>query len=376
MNESYIYNKLRASGLTDAGAAGLMGNMAAESGLDSQNLQNSANARLGMSDAEYTAAVDNGSYSNFANDGAGYGLVQHTSVGRKQGLYNYAKAKGTSIGDVDTQVEYVVSEIQSQPDLWTKLTTTQNVADASNAVLTRYERPANQSGSMKAARASASAQYQGLSGAYATAEATTQYPVVMDTLYMEAQAAVPESVPSVPLTQEVAAIQPEVTEQVQPEIMEQIVPETVTVNDLLSVTPETGTMHDLFAQAEEQIPEVSVPDIVPEVVPDVVPEVVPDVVSEPVPDITPVSDVTPVTLEPVVSSETQEKVEFMDSLGMSEAQQEAVLSQMEPESAVSSDTTEAIAEERAEEAMVELADVMPQDEITDEQAVASELLQV
>jgi len=28
-----------------------------------------------MSDAQYTAAVDNGSYTNFIHDSAGYGLV-------------------------------------------------------------------------------------------------------------------------------------------------------------------------------------------------------------------------------------------------------------------------------------------------------------
>ena len=37
-----------------------------------------------MDDKQYTAAVDNGSYKNFVNDSAGYGLAQWTYSSRKQ----------------------------------------------------------------------------------------------------------------------------------------------------------------------------------------------------------------------------------------------------------------------------------------------------
>ena len=47
-----------------------------------------------MTDAEYTAAVDSGSYTNFVRDSAGYGLAQWTYYSRKQALYDYAKAAG------------------------------------------------------------------------------------------------------------------------------------------------------------------------------------------------------------------------------------------------------------------------------------------
>ncbi|MBR3016753.1 MAG: N-acetylmuramoyl-L-alanine amidase, partial [Clostridia bacterium] len=58
--------------------AGIMGNMMAESGLRSNNLQGSKEKALGMTDEQYTAAVDDGSYTNFVHDGAGYGLFQAT----------------------------------------------------------------------------------------------------------------------------------------------------------------------------------------------------------------------------------------------------------------------------------------------------------
>jgi len=58
------------------GVAGLMGNLYAESGLRSNNLQNTYEKTLGMTDEKYTAMVDNGSYTNFVHDSAGYGLAQ------------------------------------------------------------------------------------------------------------------------------------------------------------------------------------------------------------------------------------------------------------------------------------------------------------
>lgn len=83
-NEKTIWDYLTSQGLTPAGAAGLMGNLYAESGLNPTNLQNSYESKLGYTDATYTAAVDSGAYSNFAKDSAGYGLAQWTYWSRKQ----------------------------------------------------------------------------------------------------------------------------------------------------------------------------------------------------------------------------------------------------------------------------------------------------
>ena len=74
--EERIWQRLKAAGYNDFGIAGLMGNLYAESALSSTNLQNTYEKKLGMNDAAYTAAVDNGTYANFAKDCAGYGLAQ------------------------------------------------------------------------------------------------------------------------------------------------------------------------------------------------------------------------------------------------------------------------------------------------------------
>lgn len=81
--EQQIWNYFKSKGMTDAGVAGLMGNLYAESALNPTNLQNSYEKKLGYTDAEYTFAVDNGLYNNFVKDSAGYGLAQWTYWSRK-----------------------------------------------------------------------------------------------------------------------------------------------------------------------------------------------------------------------------------------------------------------------------------------------------
>ena len=64
-NEEKLWRFLDAKGLNNFAKAGLMGNIFAESGFRSNNLQNSFEKKLGMNDDQYTQAVDDGSYKNF-----------------------------------------------------------------------------------------------------------------------------------------------------------------------------------------------------------------------------------------------------------------------------------------------------------------------
>ena len=106
MTEAVIWRYFRGKGLADCGTAGLMGDLYAESGLRPNNLQNTFEKKLGLSDAEYTARVDSGAYANFVRDGAGYGLAQWTYWSRKESLLNYAQAAGKSIGDLEMQLGF------------------------------------------------------------------------------------------------------------------------------------------------------------------------------------------------------------------------------------------------------------------------------
>ena len=153
-NEEKIWSYLKAQGMTDCGAAGLMGNLYAESGLIPTNLQNSYEKKLGYTDATYTEAVDSGAYSNFVKDSAGYGLAQWTYWSRKQGLLDYANAAGKSIGDLETQLGYLMKELSgSYKAVLTTLKSATTVKAASNAVLLQFERPADQSAAVQTKRA-------------------------------------------------------------------------------------------------------------------------------------------------------------------------------------------------------------------------------
>ena len=154
-HDRIIWNSLYAlCGNNAYGAAGLMGNLYAESALRENNLQNSCEGRLGMNDAAYTAAVDNGSYTNFVHDSAGYGLAQWTYWTRKQGLYNHAKSTGRSIGNLSMQLEFLGSELtNSYRGVLNGLRAAGSVEDASYIVLTQFEKPKNQGPSVQALRA-------------------------------------------------------------------------------------------------------------------------------------------------------------------------------------------------------------------------------
>lgn len=152
-NEKTIWNFLTGKGLNAYAVAGIMGNLYAESGLMPNNLQNAYNNKLGKTDAEYTAAVDNGSYGNFVKDSAGYGLAQWTYWSRKQALFNHAKQAGVSIADLNMQLGFLWEELQGYTAVMDALKKAGSVRAASDAVLTGYEKPADQSETVKKKRA-------------------------------------------------------------------------------------------------------------------------------------------------------------------------------------------------------------------------------
>lgn len=152
--EEKIWSYLKGQGLTDAGTAGLMGNLYAESGLRPNNLQNSYEGKLGMTDTEYTERVDSGSYTNFVRDSAGYGLCQWTYWSRKANLHKFAKDAGKSIGDLEMQLGFLMQELSNgYKTVLNILKTATSVRVASDAVLLQFERPADQSEAAKSRRA-------------------------------------------------------------------------------------------------------------------------------------------------------------------------------------------------------------------------------
>ena len=154
-NEEKIWNYLKTKGLNDFGCAGLMGNLQAESALRPTNLQNTYEKKLGYTDDEYVSAVDSGRYTNFIKDKAGFGLAQWTYWSRKQNLLKYAQTNKKSIGDLEMQLDFLWSELtKSYKAVVSVLKKATSVREASDAVLLKYEKPANQGVSVQEKRES------------------------------------------------------------------------------------------------------------------------------------------------------------------------------------------------------------------------------
>ena len=144
-NELLIYNQLRASGLSEAGALGLMGNWMAESGLEPGRLQGDFTQGRTYSRA-YTDDVASGRIgrSQFGRDQKGYGLAQWTYYTRKEDLYDFWNGSGKALDDAGMQVSFAVQELSENGEyagLWSVLKTTEDIWTATDKVCRLYERP-------------------------------------------------------------------------------------------------------------------------------------------------------------------------------------------------------------------------------------------
>ena len=150
-----VWKHLIGAGMTEAGAAGMMGNLYSESGIIPNRVEMLCLQRLRehgryYTDAVYTAFVDDGTINRaeFLNPlpgrQYGYGLCQWTSPSRKAGLYDLCKSQKVSIGDLGAQLDYLVQELKTKyTGVWKILTSTSEILTASNRVLIEFESPAD-----------------------------------------------------------------------------------------------------------------------------------------------------------------------------------------------------------------------------------------
>ncbi|MDD6919644.1 MAG: phage tail tip lysozyme [Eubacteriales bacterium] len=157
--EKIIWIYLKSKGLNDYVIAGIMGNLYAESNLNPKNLQGSYEKLLGFTDHSYTQAVDNGTYKNFINDSAGYGLAQWTDSTRKGKLFNSIKSKGKSIGDIYAQLDFLWNELIGYKSVMSVIDSATSVKEVSDIFMVKFERPYDQSDAAKIKRASYGQKY-------------------------------------------------------------------------------------------------------------------------------------------------------------------------------------------------------------------------
>lgn len=153
MSAQNIWNYLMAFIGNEYGVAALMGNLKAESNLQSNNVENGR----GYSDEAYTSGVNNGSISRstFVNDRRGYGLAQWTSSDRKANLYNLTVARGVSVASEQAQCQLLNNELSGPfRDVLSVLKTATSIRQASDVVLRKFENPKKQGPDVQSYRAS------------------------------------------------------------------------------------------------------------------------------------------------------------------------------------------------------------------------------
>lgn len=140
-NMMKIWKALKSAGWTEESIAGLLGNIQKESGIESVRMQGDL-ARDRSKSNKYTANCENNKQS-FVRDSVGYGLCQWTYPTRKAALYDFAHERNKSIGDFDTQVEFIKHEVSSKyPGVLKQVKSCKDVVKATEIILKRYEQPA------------------------------------------------------------------------------------------------------------------------------------------------------------------------------------------------------------------------------------------
>ena len=153
--EAYIWNFLKSKGMNEYAIAGVMGNLKAESNFKFNNLQNNGNAKLGLSDEQFTEKLNKGEYTRdkFVHDSYGYSIAQWTYFKRKEAFYDFMK-NYPSFDDKKGVCEFFYKELGNYTAMMNILKNASSVRVASDAVLTMYEKPKDQSEQVKRKRAS------------------------------------------------------------------------------------------------------------------------------------------------------------------------------------------------------------------------------
>lgn len=191
-NEEKIWNFLYEKIGNEYGVASMMGNLKAESNLNPKNMENYYESRLGFTDETYVQAIDNGTYTKdqFVYDQVGFSICQWTYWSRKKAFYEYVKSKGVSIGDLEAALEFLYQELStSYKGVLSTLKNATSILEASNAVLFKFENPADQSVSVQNYRASLGQKFydkyagKKVETTKETVQVTTQTPVANDITY-------------------------------------------------------------------------------------------------------------------------------------------------------------------------------------------------
>lgn len=102
-----IWDFLAKAGYSSEGISGILGNLHEESGFRSGAIEGDG----GKTNEDLVKQIT-ASKEAFLADSRGFGLAQWTDSGRKSALWDYAQSKGTNVADFQTQLEFLLKELQ------------------------------------------------------------------------------------------------------------------------------------------------------------------------------------------------------------------------------------------------------------------------
>ncbi len=154
----YIWDYLMKTIKNPYGVAGIMGNLFAESSLDTYCKTGGDKKINGLQYAEMVDKAEN--LYECTHDGVAFGLVQWCFWTRKEGLYSMAQSNGKSIGNLDIQLDYLILEMsECYKTVWNTVLNCASVSEATEIVMKKYEKPANTGDKALAKRVSKAVQY-------------------------------------------------------------------------------------------------------------------------------------------------------------------------------------------------------------------------
>lgn len=152
--EKLIWKFFKDRGFSNYGIAAIMGNLFAVSGLNEKFLSKNFKVNTGYTEIKYIKEIDDNEYpqSKFRNDKSSFGIASWAYPSRKANLYNFVKTNRKSIADYETQLNFIIREMNSY-NIYGKIKAATSIREASDLFLDKFERPSDKSESVRARRA-------------------------------------------------------------------------------------------------------------------------------------------------------------------------------------------------------------------------------
>lgn len=146
-----IWKHFKGKGWSDAGIAGMLGNLQKESGVEAVRKQAMTGTELRQDkdrslSLKYATTADANPESFTNPRSVGFGLAQWTTKARKNALLDFAHGMGKSVGDEDAQIGFLDKELSEQyKPMVARMSKSDDYIASTADFLRTFERPADQS---------------------------------------------------------------------------------------------------------------------------------------------------------------------------------------------------------------------------------------